>query len=236
MSERLYVTADSQSDWYRNVVSLRRSVDLLARFVDDAEELRLVLEHEAATKPARGMPPIVVRPFEEAEVYDPIAAAIRWPFEHPCRSRYSDGSFGVWYGARELETSVYETVHHFRINTLASEAARASPGPIYQDRRVHRVYCAAMLVDLRGRCAVEPRLLDPVDYSVCQSLGRQLHAAAQPGVLALSARRSGHDIVGVFDARSLSDPRTVCYLTYALDPETGRVAVSRAPGKVEWVL
>lgn len=228
------ISEDSRGDWLRNIVSLRKSIDLFADLVARPADTRVLMEHELATKPTREPIPIISRPFEEADLYDPIRAAIEWPFEHPCRTRYSDGSFGVWYGARTLETSIWETAYHFRRDTLASEIAARSRVPIYQERRVHRVRCSAMLVDLRALCAEEPRLLDPDDYSYCQTLGAQLRAAALPGVQSLSARHAGGEIAGVFRREALSDPRDVCYLTYVLDPQTGRVDVEREPGKIAW--
>jgi hypothetical protein len=228
------VSEDSRGDWLRNIVSLRKTIDLFADLVTHPGDTRVLIEHELATKPTRGSVPIINRPFEEAALYDPIQAAIEWPFEHPCRTRYSNGSFGVWYGARTLETSIRETVHHFRRDTLASEIASQSRAPIYQERRVHRVHCSAMLVDLRCLCATEPRLLDPEDYAYCQSLGLQFRQAALPGVQSLSARDAGGEVAGVFLREALTDPRDVCYLTYILEPASGRVEVERTPGKVEW--
>jgi hypothetical protein len=230
------ISEDSRGDWLRNIVSLRKTVDLFADLVANPADTRVLVEHELATKPTRESVPIITRPFEEAALYDPIRAAIEWPFEHPCRSRYSDGSFGVWYGARTLETSIRETVHHFRRNTLASEIAARSQVPIYQERRVHRVRCSAMLVDLRALCAEEPRLLDPDDYSYCQALGKRLRQAALPGLQSLSVRHAGGEVAGLFLREALSDPRDVCYLTYILQPGNGRVDVERTPGQVEWVL
>ena len=230
------VSDDSRGDWLRNIVSLRKTVDLFADLVARAGDTRVLIEHELATKPTREPVPIISRPFEEAALYDPIQAAIEWPFEHPCRSRYSDGSYGVWYGARTLETSIRETVHHFRRDTLASEIAARSRTPIYQERRVHRVHSSAMLVDLRPLCAGEPRLLAPDDYSYCQSLGAQLRHAALPGLQSLSARHAGGEVAAVFLRDALSDPRDVCYLTYVLDPGSGRVDVERTPGQIEWTI
>lgn len=228
------VSEESLGDWLRNIVSLRKTIDLFADLVTHPADIRVLLEHELATKPTRESVPIISRPFEEAALYDPIRAAIDWPFEHPCRTRYSDGSFGIWYGARTLETSIRETAHHFRRNTLASEIAARSRVPIHQERRVHRVRCNAMLVDLRAVCAHEPRLLDPDDYSYCQTLGTRLRDAALPGLQSLSARDAGGEIAGVFLRQALSEPRDVCYLTYILQPGDGRVDVERTPGKVEW--
>lgn len=230
------VTRDSQGDWYRNIVSLRKSIDVFADLVDDPADLAVLEEHELATKPAGKSPAIVRRPFEDAQIYDPIAAAIEWPFEHPSRSRYSNGSYGVWYGAASIETTVRETVYHFRKDTLASKVAADSSKPIIQERRVHLIRCDALLVDLREHTTLEPRLLHSEDYSSCQILGSELRHAGMPGVLTYSARHEGSEVVAVFTPGVLADPRTVCYLTYVLTAANGRVIVERQPGKVEYEL
>lgn len=236
MDAELRVTRDSQCDWHRNIVSLRQSIDLYADLVDDPRDIDVLIQHEMATKQARDEPAIITRPFEDVDIYDAIAAAIEWPFEHPCRSRYSTGAFGVWYGASSLETSVRETVHHFRQNTLASQVAAESTQPIVQERRVHLVRCDALLVDLRARTRKEPRLLHPDDYTACQVLGAELRNAGMPGVLMYSARHAKSEIVAVFTPTVLADPRTVCYLTYTLFADSGKVIVERTPGKVEFEL
>jgi hypothetical protein len=228
------ITDDSRGDWHRNIVSLRKSADLFADLVEDPAQTAILSDHEIATKLALEPQPIIARPFEDADVYDPIVHAIAWPFEHPGASRYSAGRFGVWYGAGSLETCVHETVHHFRKNTFASEIARASSKPIVQERRVHLVHCNAALVDLRGLVKTEKRLIDPDDYTYCQSLGAELRAAFQPGVITRSARHRTGEVVGVFIKEALSNPRNVCYLTYILEPHTARVRVERTPGRT-WI-
>jgi hypothetical protein len=236
MAEAYQVTEDSRGDWHRNIVSLRTSIDIFQELVDDPAAVTVLMEHEMATKPTREQQPIISRPFDDAATYDPIATAIQWPFDHPAKSRYSSGGYGVWYGARTLLGTIYETVHHFRVNTLASDAARDLDEPIVQERRVHLVHCGAALVDLRSRCATDTGLLDPSNYAHCQALGAEIRSAFLPGILTLSARMPGEDVVAVFVREALSNPRAVCYLTYALDTTTHRVSVERTPGRVDWVI
>jgi hypothetical protein len=225
------ITRDSQRDWHRNIVSLRESIDLFVELVDDPADAAILIDHEIATKPVHSDPVILQRPFDEAELYDAIAAAIEWPFEHPSRSRYSAGAYGVWYGAATIETTVRETVYHFRKDTLSSAIAAASTKPIIQERRVHLVRCEAMLVDLRELTQREPELLHPDDYSTCQILGAELRRSGLPGVLTYSARDRASEIVAVFTPGVLANPRTVCYLTYRLQPSHGLVTVERTPGE-----
>lgn len=232
----LRVTRDSQGDWHRNIVSLRKSIDLFDDLVDDPADIDVLVRHEMAVKQAYQEPAIIQRPFEDAARYDAVAAAIQWPFEHPCSSRYSIGAYGVWYGAESIETTVRETVHHFRRNTLASQVAAQSTKPIVQERRVHLVHCNALLVDLRARTRKEPLLLDPDNYSYCQTVGAELRDAGMPGVLTYSARHAKSEVVAVFTPSVLTEPRTVCYLTYRLFASTGKVVVERSPGKIEFEL
>lgn len=141
------------------------------------------------------------------------------------------GDFGVWYGADSLLTSIYETVYHFRIDTLASSAVKKGT-VVIQERRVHLVACTAALIDLRPHLRSEPRLVDPHDYSTCQALGARIFHAALPGVLNQSVRYPDGQLAGVFRRDVLTDPRTVCYLTYHLDVDSGLVRVEREPGKM----
>lgn len=226
----LRVTGESQRDWHRAIVSLRVSADLFRELVDDPKDQAVLVAHEIATKPCQGEAPLITRPFEESEIYDPIAEAIGWPFEHPCRSRFSTGDFGVWYGGNSLLTSVHETVYHFRVDTLASSAVMRG-SVVVQERRVHLVRCTAALIDLRPQLEREPRLIDPHDYSTCQALGARIYHAALPGVLNQSARYPDGHIAGVFRRDTLTDPRMLCYLTYQLDVDSGCVRVERDPGR-----
>lgn len=228
--DQLRVTGDSQRDWHRAIVSLRVSIDLFRDLVDNPEDQSVLIAHEMATKTCQGESPLITRPFEESEIYEPIASAIAWPFEHPCRSRFSVGDFGVWYGGDSLLTSVHETVYHFRIDTLASSAV-ARGSVVVQERRAHLVACTAALIDLRPQLVREPRLIDPHDYSTCQALGARIYRAALPGVLNQSVRYPDGQIAAVFFRDALIDPRMVCYLTYHLDVDTGRVRVERDPGR-----
>lgn len=235
MSSRVFSLAtDSKADWHRNIVSLRKSVDLFADLVDDPKDTAVLIEHELAAKLTRRAPPIIARPFDEADIYNPMLSAIQWEFDHPKATRFSKGDYGVWYGAREVLTTLYETVHHFRNHVLDSAAPSAAP--IKQERRVHLVRCSATLVDLRPLLADTPGLIDPNDYSYCQAIGAQLRAELQPGVITHSVRHPHHDMIAVFDEQALSDPRDVCFFTYALDRDSGRVTIERTPGVVELVL
>lgn len=229
-SENLSITHDSQRDWYRNIVSLRVSENLWDDITDSDDTLDAIRNLESAFKPFKEPEPTISRPFEEAEVVNPIADVIEYPFEHPSETRFSAGRYGVWYGAERLETSIHETVYHWRRAELKIDHSQRNERIVTVHRRVHIVGCTACLVDLRSRLNETPSLLSD-NYSTCQRLGMELHDGGQPGVITESARDRGHEIVGVFRREALENVRNHCYLSYILDLDSLEVRVERERGR-----
>jgi len=207
-------------DLVRNIKGLRVSQDLFDDLARDAADRDVAIAAESATRlpsPA----PLISRPFDYGSV-------ITYPFvpHNSQATRYSDGlAYGVWYGALELDTTVYETAYHWHRFVMDSFGAldRAIAG----ERRVFTVRCNAILIDLRA--AAEPRLTDRRDYAFTWQLGRYLWERSQSGLLARSARAAGTS-AAVFRPEALSDVRDLCYLTYRMNPSEDRVLVERTPG------
>ena len=95
---------DVRRDIIRNIVSLRQAQDLFDDLTTDPGEWILAQRVEAEMKPPpyRSNIPAIDRPFEDAEWFN----AITWPFRNWQASRFSDGSFGVWYGSHNEETTI----------------------------------------------------------------------------------------------------------------------------------
>jgi hypothetical protein len=217
---------DTHRDVRRNIVSLRRSRNLFDDLSDDPAEQALAQQVESAVKPPhfRSPTPVIDRPFEEAAWFD----AIGWPFRHWQSSRYSDGSFGVWYGADTVETTVRETAYHW-YHGLIGDAEGYAQQPVAIERKVYDVACEALLLDLRSRVETFPALLHRSDYSFTQQVGARLQREGHPGLLAPSVRhRAGLNYV-LFNAGVLSDPRVNCMLTYRLQGE--HIVVERRTGE-----
>ena len=226
MIENVFATvglAETHGDLVRNIVSIRVSQDLFDDLSDNPADWQAAINLELATKPRMfaSATPVIDRPFEDARWND----AIHYPFRHWMRSRYSDGSFGVWYGADSIETSVHETVYHWRAGLL-QDAGFTQPG-IRLERKCYRVRCDAALVDLRPLVAQFPALVDPADYTLTHQVGAKLDREGHPGLVSRSARCDG-DVFAVFNARVLSDPRQVCFLSYVTT--AAGVSVEREPG------
>jgi hypothetical protein len=130
----------------------------------------------------------------------PIMAA----FTHlnPEGSRFSDGSYGVYYAARELDTAVAEVSHH-----RALFLARTSEPAIDVDLRCYRVSIAADLHELRGARTPELlALLDPQSYAHSRPFAADLRAAGSAGLVYDSVRHAGGQCVALFNPQATRPP------------------------------
>ena len=151
------------------------------RLRDEAGEIRLVPPQERLAGPGT----------------TPIMAA----FTHlnPEGSRFSDGSYGVYYAAREIETAIAEQAHH-RGRFLAR--TREAPGEI--DLRSYLAKIDARVVDVRGWGRRRPDIMDPARYDDSQRFGRARRAEGAAGIAYDSVRRAGGQNVAVFRPRVVS--------------------------------
>lgn len=219
--------ADVHQDVLRNIVSLRVSQDLFDDLTDDpaASALAQQVEMQVKPPPYQSATPVIDRPFEDAQWFN----AIRWPFEprHWMASRYSDGSYGVWYGADTLETSVRETAWHW-FHGLLTDAGFEREA-VVAERRVYAVACEAMLLDLRRAARQAPGIAHATDCELARAVGARLQREGHPGLLAASVRHPTGLTYAVFNPAVLSRPRVETHLTYRL--EGGTLRVERTPGR-----
>jgi hypothetical protein len=140
----------------------------------------------------------------------PIMAA----FTHlnPEGSRFSDGSYGVYYAAQDLDTAIAEVSHH-----RAVFLSRTAEPAIDIDLRLIVAPLDAKLHDLRGLRASAPQLYDPEDYSAGRALGRQLREAGSWGVLYHSVRQRGGLCAGLFRPRALKPAREAAHIALHWD-------------------
>lgn len=218
--------SDIHKDVARNIVSLLQSQDLFDDLTDDPAEWLLAqkVEDEIKPPPYRSSTPIIDRPFEDAKWF----SAIIWPFKHWQASRFSDGTYGVWYGSDSIETTVYESAYHWYRGLLSD--AGFDRMTVIAERKVYSVACNAALLDFRKAADDHPDLLHPSNYAFCQSVGARIHREGHPGLLTQSVRRPAGENMAIFNADVLSNPRQNCELTYRL--ENDQILVERQPGVV----
>lgn len=213
-------TRDLNQDVFRNIVSLRESVDLFDDLADDGEtEYAVAAEARVKERIPLGL---IHRGFY-------YTTAIEYPFtkEPFLLSRYGNGTFGVWYGAIELETTIHETIYH-----MMKEESRVEglSGRLKRERAVYLVRARALFIDLVGKEKRFPELVSD-DYSLTQQVAERLQKEGHPGLLVPSARCAGTNVVA-FTPSILGDPRVNCYLTYSYDYQSKTVEVERQPGEV----
>jgi len=196
---------------WRIVPSRFPPVSLFER-VADPGDLEAVVELEALTNPRLrdeagdiGLVP------PEDRIGGPATAAIMAAFTHlnPEGSRFSDGSYGVFYAANDLDTAIAETGYH-RERFLAA----TGENPMELDMRVYLVDLDGDLHDLRGQKAARPLVYRNDSYAAGQHLARTLRDAGSNGIVYDSVRRTGGECVAVFRPPVLSAARQERHLCY----------------------
>ncbi|MEX0808998.1 MAG: RES family NAD+ phosphorylase [Dongiaceae bacterium] len=141
----------------------------------------------------------------------PGSSAIMAAFTHPNPegSRFSDGSYGVYYAAHDIDTAIAETRYHRERFMRATREARME-----LDMRVYVADLGGKLHDLRGRQSDYPQVYDPDDYSAGRALGMRLHKTGSRGIAYDSVRHDGGLCAAVFRPRLLSNCRQERHLCY----------------------
>src|ERR1700761_3172607 len=106
---------------------------------------------------------------KEDRIFGPGASVIMAPFTHlnPEGSRFADDTFGAFYAAASLDTSIAETCYHREVFLRATRQ-----GPLELDMRTYLTDVAASFHDLRGKRDRMPDIYDLVSYVASQKLAR----------------------------------------------------------------
>jgi hypothetical protein len=207
----------SRVEWsscYRIIPSRFPPIQLFERVADPAD-LEAVIAIEALTNDRLRdeMGRISLVPPED-RVTGAGAGYVMGAFTHvhPAGGRFTDGTFGAYYAARDLATSIDESVAHRERFLRATNEA-----PIELQMRVLRARLAADLHDLRGMSAAHPELYHSQDHSVSRDLGRRLRANRSWGVAYDSVRRKGGECVAVFRPPALTRCHQAQHLGYVWD-------------------
>ncbi|AXF17853.1 RES family NAD+ phosphorylase [Paraburkholderia caledonica] len=139
--------------------------------------------------------------------YGPIMAALT--HLNPLGSRFSDGTYGVFYCARSRGTAIAETRYH----TARFLEATAEP-PMRQQMRLYTVVAQGEVLDLRGDPKLDLAVLSPDDYLAGQSLGRAVREAGAPGIAYPSVRDTEGECLAAFRTTLLRDCHHAAYLEY----------------------
>ncbi len=202
---------------HRIIASRYPPIQLFERLTDDPAEWELLAEVESLTNPRvrDEIGEIRLVPAED-RVSGPGASWVMASFTHvnPRGSRFSDGSYGVYYAARELDTAIAETTFH-----MARFYAQTADPPHAEEMRVLVGPVDAGFHDIRGDPGRWRAILHPEDYTASQELGRRLRAAGSNGVVYPSVRRHSGQWLGAFRPRAVGLPVQGRHLRYHWDGE-----------------
>lgn len=136
-------------------------------------------------------------------------------FTHPAPSRFTDGTYGVYYAGDSLKTAIAETVFHRERFLSASN----EPACLIQMRE----YIAKVkekLVSVSEKSLAHVLHPDISQYPVSQDFGRQLKVAQEWGVYYPSVRATGQYCVAIFRAPALTIPHQAAHLDYIWDGQS----------------
>jgi len=150
----------------------------------------------------------------EDRVSGPGTTAIMAAFTHmsPSGSRFTDGSYGVFYVGLTLDIAIAETKHHRALFLAATDEPAQEI-----DMRVYAVDLDAALHDIRGMRDAQPELYDPENYDASQSFARKLREEGSDGIVYQSVRHEAGECAAAFRPRLLSNCRQERHLCYVWD-------------------
>jgi RES domain len=131
---------------------------------------------------------------------------------NPAGSRFSDGTYGVFYAASTLDTAIAETRYHREQFLRAT-----SEPPMELDMRVLLADLHQQLHYIRGRQQELPDVYALDDYSAAQALGKRLRAQNSWGIAYNSVRHHSGECAAVLRPPALNNCRQERHLCYVWD-------------------
>ena len=158
----------------------------------------------------------------EAVFQDPVEELLDAPFRPTTRlrrkTRFSDGSYPVFYSALAAETAKAEIAYWFR--TQYAGKPQRSRSAYYQG------FCCifeGLEKDLRSMVLDCPDLVHHSDYSFCNRLGVEARDRGIDGLVVPSARHDGANMP-IFQRRAVRDPELGAIVELTYKPDTGVVS------------
>jgi hypothetical protein len=208
-------------DWpqaWRVIASRYPPINLFERLTGDTAVWEALMALEQLTNPRvrDEVGDIALVPSDE-RVSGPGASYVMAAFTHvnPRGSRFSDGSFGVYYAAAAAETAIAETVFHFE-----AFARDSGDPPRSEDMRVLVGTVAAAFEDVAALPAAQrAAIVDPESYVASQRYAIQLRAAGANGVTYPSVWHAGGQCIGAFRPHAVGIPHQERHLKYRWNGE-----------------
>lgn len=196
---------------YRIIPSVLPSVNFFEDLVS-SEEMQILWEIESMTNERlrQEAGDLFLVPSED-RVSGPGASVIMAAFTHLGKpSRFTDGSFGVYYASFSQETAIRETVYHREhfLRATLEEACEIT-------MRLYEGQVIQPLHDIRDDDFQNCH--HPYDYTHSQQLARELREANAWGLVYNSVRHDNGHCIAVFRPPAVSIPQQISHLKYMWD-------------------
>lgn len=135
-------------------------------------------------------------------------------------TRFSDGSFPVFYSSLDAATAEAEVQHRFLIHGGEPQTPRSW--------YFQQFSCTfdGVEIDLRPKLQEWPDLVHDSNYSFCNKVGAEAKRSDIDGLVTRSARCEGENLP-VFTRRAVRAPELGSIVIMTYDPNTGNVSVQR---------
>jgi len=212
----MVVTALTRVRWepsWRIIPTRYPKIDLFEDVADPGEMESVLALYAIGNDRLREQLGLLRRIPLEDRIAGPGTSFIMAAFTHlnPTGSRFSDGSYGVFYAARTVDVAIAETQHH-----LARFYAATNQGATDVDQRLLSVDLRGTLHDIRGRASELRRVYSKTSYSASQRFGREKRSGGSWGIAYDCVRTKGQ-CAAVFRPPALSNCREKSWLSYAWD-------------------
>ena len=133
------------------------------------------------------------------------------------RTRYSDGSFPVFYSSLNVETAEAEVKHWLPVVMGRPTTVRTA--------YYRRLECtlSGREKDLRGLVSEWPDLVHQTDYTFCNGLGAEARELGLDGLVVPSARHAGANLP-IFRRAAIAEADLGDAVAVTYDPESGAVS------------
>lgn len=129
-------------------------------------------------------------------VNGPNASIVMAPFTHVSkerRTRFSDGTFGIYYAGHAFETALREVAFH-----MANFHSATKDPPTKIDFRTYKGAIDKVLHDIRGPGFEALLSPDMAEYTKPQRLARALRESGSNGIVYPSVRHPGGECIAAF--------------------------------------
>ena len=135
----------------------------------------------------------------EDRICGPGSTPIMAAFTHiGIPSRFTDGSYGVYYAAKELKTAIKETVYHREVFLRKTNES--------DTELTMRCYANKIAVALHDVRAKEHVGLHSEDYTAPQQFAALMRKQGSPGLVYRSVRDAGGECIAAFKPKSITIP------------------------------